>query len=231
MRSQISKPICLYVTGYLQIGTHLNIHSFQIEVLGFQTFQSELSVVWAKRNMVANKIESKRYYSPLILHSVRFLQKICVWIHKTSVSLRRFFWVPTKHCILRNIPYSESNVSYILFDICGCFDVPGFELSRFTLLLLLLKSNSVFASSTNMSKLLLLLRWFLAKMRRLWNRQTVPYYFRCWWWPWRDVFPCGSTLPFGKVRIYGDIKTSFLGKVHIKTYRFLWYFGYSCWES
>ena len=27
--------------------------------------------------------------------------------------------------------YSESNVSYILFDICGCFGVPGFELSRF----------------------------------------------------------------------------------------------------
>ena len=27
--------------------------------------------------------------------------------------------------------YSEPNVSYILFDICGCFDVPGFELSRF----------------------------------------------------------------------------------------------------
>ena len=29
--------------------------------------------------------------------------------------------------------YSESNVSYtcILFDICGCFDVPGFELLRF----------------------------------------------------------------------------------------------------
>ena len=27
--------------------------------------------------------------------------------------------------------YSESNVSYILFDICGCFDVPRFELSRF----------------------------------------------------------------------------------------------------
>ena len=28
-------------------------------------------------------------------------------------------------------------------------------------------------------------------------------------------------LPFGKVRIYGDIKTSFLGKVRIKTHRFL----------
>ena len=46
--------------------------------------------------------------------------------------------------------YSESNVSYILFDIYGCFDVPGFELSRF---------NSIAAtSSANMSKLLLLLR-------------------------------------------------------------------------
>ena len=35
----------LFVTGYLQIGTHLNFHSFQLEVLGFQTFQRELSVV------------------------------------------------------------------------------------------------------------------------------------------------------------------------------------------
>ena len=37
-----------YVTGIynLQIGTHLNIHPFQLEVrAGFQTFQSELSVV------------------------------------------------------------------------------------------------------------------------------------------------------------------------------------------
>ena len=25
----------------------------------------------------------------------------------------------------------QNNVSFILFDICGCFDVPGFELSRF----------------------------------------------------------------------------------------------------
>ena len=23
--------------------------------------------------------------------------------------------------------YSESNISYILLDICGCFDVPGFD--------------------------------------------------------------------------------------------------------
>ena len=36
---------CLFVTCYLQIGTHLNIHSFQLEVLGIQTFQSELSVI------------------------------------------------------------------------------------------------------------------------------------------------------------------------------------------
>ena len=28
-------------------------------------------------------------------------------------------------------------------------------------------------------------------------------------------------LPFGKVRIYGDIKTPFLGKVRIKTHGFL----------
>ena len=28
-------------------------------------------------------------------------------------------------------------------------------------------------------------------------------------------------LPFGKIRIYGDIKTFFLGKVRIKPHRFL----------
>ena len=31
--------LCLHVTGYLQIGTHLNIHSFQLEVrTGFRHF-------------------------------------------------------------------------------------------------------------------------------------------------------------------------------------------------
>ena len=38
-------------------------------------------------------------------------------------------------------------------------------------------------------------------------------------------FPAGLNyafiLPYGKVPIYGDIKTSFLGKVRIKTHRFL----------
>ena len=41
---------------------------------------------------------------------------------------------------------------HILFGICGCFDVPGFGLSRFySILLQLLKSNknSIFASSAN----------------------------------------------------------------------------------
>ena len=46
MWSQISKPKPFDVTGNLHIGAHLNIHSFQLEVrAGFQTFQSELSVV------------------------------------------------------------------------------------------------------------------------------------------------------------------------------------------
>ena len=58
--------------------TCLYIHSFQLEVCtAFRhLFHSELSVVWDKRSLVANKIESKSYYSPLILHhSVRVLQK------------------------------------------------------------------------------------------------------------------------------------------------------------
>ena len=89
--------------------------------------------------------------------------------------------------------YSESNVSYILFHICGCFVVPGFELSRFYSIAAISKKwEQLICSSAIMSKFLLLLRWFLAKMWRLWNRQTVPYYFRCWWRPFRDVFPRGS---------------------------------------
>ena len=33
--------------------------------------------------------------------------------------------------IMKYTLYSESNVSYILFDVCECFDEPGFELLRF----------------------------------------------------------------------------------------------------
>ena len=124
--------LCLCVTGSLQIGTHLNIQLFSTRsARGFQTFYRELSVVWAKRSLVANNIESKSNYSPLILHSDRVLQK-CTWIRKNkrfveTVLLSTHETLHIKECTL----YSESNVSYILFDICGCFGVPGFELSRF----------------------------------------------------------------------------------------------------
>ena len=38
--------LCLYVTGSLQIGTHLNIHYFQLEVRArVQTFHGELLLV------------------------------------------------------------------------------------------------------------------------------------------------------------------------------------------
>ena len=52
-------------------------------------------------------------------------------------------------------------MSYILLDICECFDVSGFELSRFYSIATSLSMNSVqtcfainntFASSANMSK-------------------------------------------------------------------------------
>ena len=58
-------------------------------------------------------------------------------------------------------------MSYILFDVSGCFGVPGFELLRIHSLLQLLKTknnvetcfaiNNTFASGANMYKLLLLL--------------------------------------------------------------------------
>ena len=72
-------------------------------------------------------------------------------------------------------------MSCILFDISGCFDVPGFELSRFYSIAATSKKkeqrktcfgiNNTFASSANMSKLLLIYSY------DFW--QTVPYYFRC----------------------------------------------------
>ena len=137
--------------------------------LGFQTFHSELSVVWAKRSLIANKIESK------ILHSVRVLQKYAFEYTKTSVSLRRFFWVPTKHCILRNLPYIRNPMFHIFYSIyAGALMYQGSSCRGFTLLLQLLKSkNSIFASSANMSKLLLL-RWFLTKMRRCETGRQFP---------------------------------------------------------
>ena len=138
---------------------------------------SELSAVWPKRSLVANEIESNSYYSPLILHSVRVLQKYAVENTKTSVSLRRLFWVPTKHCILRNILYIRNPMCHIFYSTYADASMyQGSSCRGFTLLLQLLKSknsvqtsfaiNNTFASSANVSKLLLLLRWFLARMRR-----------------------------------------------------------------
>ena len=63
---------------WVHMRSQISIHLIQLEVrAGFRhLFHSELSVVWDKRSWVANKIESKSYYSPLILHhSVRVLQK------------------------------------------------------------------------------------------------------------------------------------------------------------
>ena len=139
----------------------------------------------------------------------------------------------------RNIAYNEiyhirNQMFHIFYSTYADASMyQGSSCWGFTILLQLLKSkNSAFASSANMSKLLLLLRWFLAKMRRLWNKQTVPYYFPLLMTGLGEMcFPRGSTLPFGKVRIYGEIKTSFLGKVRIKTHRILWNFGHSCWKS
>ena len=69
--------LCLFVTGYLKIGTHLNIHSFQIDVLGFQTFQSVLSVVGVKG--VWLQIELNQKVIILLLSYTRpILTKTCV---------------------------------------------------------------------------------------------------------------------------------------------------------
>ena len=91
----------------------------------------------------------------------------------------------------------------------------------FTLLVQLLKSkNSVLASSANMSKLLLLsdvFGWNETFVKQADSSLLFPLLMkaleRCVYYP--------IILPFRKVRIYGDINTSFLGKVRIKTHRFL----------
>ena len=160
--------LCLYVTGSLQIGTHLHIQLFSNRsARRFQTFHSKLSVVWAKRSLVANNIESKSYYSPLILHSVRVLQKYAFEYTKTKVSLRRFFCVPTKHCpyIKKYTLYTESMCHIFYSTYADAWMYQGSSCRGFTLLLQLLKSknsvqtcfaiNNTFASSANMSKLLL----------------------------------------------------------------------------
>ena len=173
---------------------------------GFHTFHSELSVVWAKRSLLANNIESKSYYSPLILHSVRVLQKICVWIHKNKRFVETVLLSTHKTLhIKRYTVYFIRNPMFLIFysTYADASMYQGSSCRGFTLLLQLLKSkNSIFASRANMPNYYFFLRWFLARMRRLWNRQAVPNYFRCWWRPWRDVFPRGSTLsihsPFWK---------------------------------
>ena len=118
--------------------------------------------------------------------------------------------------------YSESNVPYILFDVCGCFDVLGFGLSRFKSIAATSKSkNSVFASSAKMSKLLLF-GYKETFVKQADSSLLSPLF--------RDVFPRRSTYPFllhfGKVRIYVLSRKSshicpFSEKNRIKTHRFL----------
>ena len=155
MRSQISKPMPL--RNWLS--TNRDPFKYSLfstrSARGFQAFHSELSVVWAKGSLVANKIESKSYYSPLILHSVRVLQKYAFeYTKKTSVSLRRFFWVPTKHCILRNIPYIRNPMFHRFYSAYADASMYQDSGCRGFITLLLQRS------SANMSKLLLLLRWW-----------------------------------------------------------------------
>ena len=178
---QISKPMPL------RYWFSTNRDSFKYSLFstrsarGFQTFHSELSVVWAKRSLLANNIESQSYHSPFILHSVRVLQKICVWIHKNkrfveAVLLSTHETLHIKKYTLYYIRNPMFLIFYLTYADSSMYQ--GSSCRGFTLLLQLLKSkNSVFTSSANMSKLFLLLRWFLAKMRRLWNSQTVPILF------------------------------------------------------
>ena len=51
-------------------------------------------------------------------HNTRFVETVLLSTHEIlHIKKYTLYW--------------EFNVSYILFDICGCLDVPGFELLRF----------------------------------------------------------------------------------------------------
>ena len=135
MRSQISKPMLLSTWFSTNKDPFNDSTLVNPKYARFsETFHSELSVVSAKRSLVSNNIESKSYSSP-ILHSVRVF-KIYVWMHvrKNKVSFRRLFWVPTKHCILKTMPYirdlmchkfysTYANASMYQGSSCRCFSL------------------------------------------------------------------------------------------------------------
>ena len=121
---------CLYVTGSLQIGTHLNIQLFATQSMrGFQTCHSELSVVWAKRRLVANNIESKKLFFSSNLTLGPSLTKICVWIHKNKRFVETVLSSTHETLQIKKYTIYIRNPMCYIFDICECFDVPGFELS------------------------------------------------------------------------------------------------------
>ena len=82
--------LCLFVTGYLQIGTHLNT-LFNSKCSGFRHFKVSFQYFELKGVWLQIKLNQKGCYSPLILHSVRLLQKMCLNTQKTSVSSCRSF--------------------------------------------------------------------------------------------------------------------------------------------
>ena len=133
---QISKPMPL------PNGFSKNIQLFSTRSgRGFQTFHSELSVVWAKRSLVANNIESKSYYSPLILHSVRVLQNI-VWIHKNMRFVETVLLSTLEKLHIKKYTcnlYSESNVSWFYSTYADASMYQVSSCRGFTLLLQLLK--------------------------------------------------------------------------------------------
>ena len=117
----------------------------------------------------------------------------------------------------------------------------GSSCQGFTLFLQLLKSknsvqtffaiNNTFASSANVSKLLLLLRCFLARMRR--EQADSSLLFPLLTKALERCFPAGLHSLLGKFayichRIDQDILSR---KSSHKDTPFLCYFGHSCWKS
>ena len=129
----------------LLIGMHFKYMCFNLR--RFYNSSKSKYIMHLKRSFVANNIESKTYYSPLILHSVRVLQKYAFEYTKTSVSLRRFFWVPAKLYILRNIPSIRNLMCHTCIFYSTYADAwmyQGSSCRCYTLLLQLLKVRTAY---------------------------------------------------------------------------------------
>ena len=113
---------------------------------------------------------------------------------KTNVSPRRFFWVPTKLCILRNIPCIRNLMCHIFYSTYADASMyQGSSCRCYTLLLQLLKSKNSVQTCFEINN-----TFALGQVRDLLLARTCPkYYFYSYydfWLEW-DVSETGRQVP------------------------------------